>query len=82
MIESFVDSNGINIWTTRTGEGYPVMLCNGGAGCRYTEFQFERVEEPRPSDGTVRACPDVQDAQALSESVDDIRGDEQPFVSS
>ena len=33
MFESFVDSNGINIWTTRTGEGYPVMFCNGGAGC-------------------------------------------------
>jgi proline iminopeptidase len=33
MFESFVDSNGVNIWTTRTGEGYPVMLCNGGAGC-------------------------------------------------
>ena len=33
MVESFVNSNGVNIWTTRTGEGYPVMLCNGGAGC-------------------------------------------------
>jgi hypothetical protein len=30
MFESFVNSNGVNIWTTRTGEGYPVMLCNGG----------------------------------------------------
>jgi proline iminopeptidase len=33
MFESFVNSNGVKIWTTRTGEGYPVMLCNGGAGC-------------------------------------------------
>jgi proline iminopeptidase len=33
MFESFVNSDGVNIWTTRTGEGYPVMLCNGGAGC-------------------------------------------------
>lgn len=33
MFESYVNSDGINIWTTRTGEGYPVMLCNGGAGC-------------------------------------------------
>jgi hypothetical protein len=63
-------------------DSYPVMLCSGGAGCCDTEFQLERVEEPRPSDETVRACPDVQDAQVLSESVDDIRGDEQPFVSS
>jgi hypothetical protein len=30
MFESFVNSNGVNIWTTRTGEGYPVTLCNGG----------------------------------------------------
>jgi hypothetical protein len=29
MFESFVNSNGVNIWTTRTGEGYPVTLCNG-----------------------------------------------------
>jgi proline iminopeptidase len=33
MFESFVNSDSVNIWTTRTGEGYPVMLCNGGAGC-------------------------------------------------
>jgi proline iminopeptidase len=31
--ESFVDSNGANIWTIQTGQGFPVMLCNGGAGC-------------------------------------------------
>jgi proline iminopeptidase len=33
MSESFVVSDGVSIWTTRDGEGYPVMLCNGGAGC-------------------------------------------------
>jgi proline iminopeptidase len=33
MFENFVDSNGVKIWTTGTGEGHPVMLCNGGAGC-------------------------------------------------
>jgi proline iminopeptidase len=33
MPESFVVSDGVSIWTTRTGEGYPVMLCNGGPGC-------------------------------------------------
>jgi proline iminopeptidase len=33
MAESFVLSDGVSIWTARTGEGYPVMLCNGGAGC-------------------------------------------------
>ncbi len=27
---------------------------------------LERVEEPRPSDETVRACPEVQDAQVVS----------------
>lgn len=34
MPESFVRSDGVNIWTIRAGEGSPaVMLCNGGAGC-------------------------------------------------
>ena len=33
MSESFVQSDGVSIWTTRRGEGPPVMLCNGGAGC-------------------------------------------------
>src|SRR5262245_2072054 len=32
-IENFIDSNGVNIWTIRTGEGCPLILCNGGAGC-------------------------------------------------
>jgi proline iminopeptidase len=32
-MEKFVVSNGISIWTIQTGEGFPVMLCNGGAGC-------------------------------------------------
>ncbi len=31
--ESFVASNGASIWTIQTGQGFPVMLCNGGAGC-------------------------------------------------
>jgi SAM-dependent methyltransferase len=31
-----------------------------------TGFQVERVEEPRPSDETVRECPDLQDAQVVS----------------
>lgn len=29
-------------------------------------FLLERVEEPRPSDETVRECPDVQDAQVVA----------------
>jgi len=33
MAESFVVSNGVSLWTIRTGEGFPVMLCHGGAGC-------------------------------------------------
>ena len=33
-METFVNSNGVSIWTTRTGTaGVPVLLCNGGAGC-------------------------------------------------
>jgi len=31
-----------------------------------TGFQLERIEEPRPSDETVRACPDMQDAQVVA----------------
>ncbi len=31
-----------------------------------TGFQLERIEEPRPSDETVRACPDTQDAQVVA----------------
>lgn len=33
MSDSFIISDGVSIWTTRSGEGFPVMLCNGGAGC-------------------------------------------------
>ena len=33
MTESYVSSDGVSIWTTRQGEGYPVMLCSGGPGC-------------------------------------------------
>ncbi len=31
-----------------------------------TGFQPERMAEPRPSDETVRACPDMQDAQVVA----------------
>jgi ubiquinone/menaquinone biosynthesis C-methylase UbiE len=31
-----------------------------------TGFMIERVEEPRPSDEAVRACPDLQDAQVVA----------------
>jgi ubiquinone/menaquinone biosynthesis C-methylase UbiE len=31
-----------------------------------TGFLLERVEEPRPDDETVRACPDLQDAQVVA----------------
>ena len=31
-----------------------------------TGFAIERVEEPRPSDETVRACPELQDAQVVA----------------
>ena len=31
--ERFVASNGARIWTIQTGHVFPVMLCNGGAGC-------------------------------------------------
>jgi SAM-dependent methyltransferase len=31
-----------------------------------TGFRLDRVEEPRPSDQTVRECPDVQDAQVVA----------------
>lgn len=33
-METFVNSNGVSIWTTRDGTvGVPSLLCNGGAGC-------------------------------------------------
>ena len=32
-LEDSVVSEGVRIWTIRTGEGYPIVLCNGGAGC-------------------------------------------------
>jgi len=31
-----------------------------------TGFQLDRIEEPRPSDETVRDCPDMQDAQIVA----------------
>lgn len=33
MTEQFVLSDGARLWTTQRGDGVPVMLCNGGAGC-------------------------------------------------
>lgn len=46
MFENFVVSNGVNIWTIRKGEGYPVMLCNGGAGCcDYLEPVAETLDD-------------------------------------
>src|SRR5262245_46618245 len=33
MPETIISSDGVNIWTTSKGNGYPVMLCNGGPGC-------------------------------------------------
>ena len=33
-METFVNSNGVSIWTTRNGTaGLRVLLCNGGPGC-------------------------------------------------
>jgi ubiquinone/menaquinone biosynthesis C-methylase UbiE len=31
-----------------------------------TGFSLERIEEPRPTDETLRACPDMQDAQVVA----------------
>jgi proline iminopeptidase len=31
--ENFITSEGIKNWTIQTGQGFPVMLCNGGPGC-------------------------------------------------
>ena len=33
MAERFVNSDGVRIWTTESGTGYPVLLCSGGPGC-------------------------------------------------
>ena len=44
---------------TRTVSQWMNLLIDSG-------FLLERVEEPRPSDETVRACPDVQDAQVVA----------------
>jgi len=44
---------------TRTISQWLNLLINTG-------FQLERVAEPRPSDATVRACPDMQDAQVVA----------------
>ena len=44
---------------TRTVSQWLNMLVESG-------FVLERIEEPRPSDQTVRECPDVQDAQVVA----------------
>ncbi len=44
---------------TRTLSEWINLLAGGG-------FVLQRMEEPRPSDEIVRACPDVQDAQVVS----------------
>jgi len=44
---------------TRTVSEWLNLLVDAG-------FQIERVEEPRPSDETVEACPDMQDAQVVA----------------
>ncbi len=33
MMEEFVDVYDVRLWTTRTGVGLPIVLCNGGPGC-------------------------------------------------
>lgn len=44
---------------TRTLSQWLNLLISSG-------FRLERVSEPRPSDDTVRACPDLQDAQVVA----------------
>lgn len=46
-------------WFTRTVSQWLNLLIETG-------FLMERIEEPRPSDETVRACPDMQDAQVVA----------------
>jgi proline iminopeptidase len=44
--EKFVVSNGVRLWTVQTGHGFPVMLCNGGAGCcDYLEPVAQMLED-------------------------------------
>jgi len=33
MSQNYIDSEGVKIWTFDSGQGIPVMLCNGGPGC-------------------------------------------------
>jgi proline iminopeptidase len=33
MTERFVNGNGARLWTVAQGDGPPLLLCNGGAGC-------------------------------------------------
>ncbi|MEW6737902.1 MAG: alpha/beta hydrolase [Acidobacteriota bacterium] len=33
MTETFVENNGVKLWTIQQGRGLPILLCNGGPGC-------------------------------------------------
>jgi proline iminopeptidase len=33
MTETFVNSDGVQLWTVSHGAGVPIVLCNGGPGC-------------------------------------------------
>ena len=44
--ENFVISNGARLWTVKTGQGVPMMLCNGGPGCcDYLEPVAQMVDD-------------------------------------
>jgi proline iminopeptidase len=44
--EQFIESNGVRIWSCVRGEGVPVILCAGGAGCcDYLEPVAEMIDD-------------------------------------
>ncbi|HZM99201.1 MAG TPA: alpha/beta hydrolase [Pyrinomonadaceae bacterium] len=44
--ENFVNSDETRIWTRQTGQGVPVLLCNGGPGCcDYLEPVAQMLED-------------------------------------
>lgn len=49
-METFVNSNGVRIWTTRSGTGgVPILLCNGGPGCcDYLEPVANMIDDIAP----------------------------------
>jgi len=58
-------------WTRLARAGYDVYRDHLNTPAFFamlveTGFRIERVEEPRPSDEAVRACPLVQDAQVVA----------------